>query len=110
MLVVWQTDAHNLVKNPNAKPVQVNIHLNNFVDRTFARVLQRESQRTPPIPRSRMQCEWQPIPANTNVSSALVAATICQELERRSVTIKHPHAIGIREFQDEEKVPLLDGP
>ncbi len=46
----------------------------------------------------------------TNVSSAIVSAALKQALVGRHVSIKHPHDVSIREFQDQEDIVLLGGP
>jgi hypothetical protein len=46
----------------------------------------------------------------TNVSSAIIAASVRQALEGRRVVIKHPHDVSMREFQEQEDVILLGGP
>jgi len=46
----------------------------------------------------------------TNVSSAIVAAGVKSVFLSRSVVIKHPHDVSMREFQDQEDMILLGGP
>lgn len=48
--------------------------------------------------------------AETNVSSAIVAASLKHSLPGRQVVIKQPHEISMREFQGPGDVILLGGP